>query len=90
MQIGFRRAPEGRALRRDAGVGQDGKRSYEERQHVPGDYDAARLSALAESQQDGCCGKQYRHRPGEIRHPYSTRPMIEGGHHREAKEQPHP
>jgi nitrite reductase/ring-hydroxylating ferredoxin subunit len=40
MQIGFRRAPEGRALRRDAGFGQDGKRPYEERQRVPGDYDA--------------------------------------------------
>ena len=40
MQIGFRRAPEGRELRRDAGFGQDGKRSYEERQRIPGDYDA--------------------------------------------------
>jgi len=40
MQIGFRRAPEGRALRREAGFGQDGNRSYEERQRVPGDYDA--------------------------------------------------
>jgi len=40
LQIGFRRAPEGRELRRDAGFGQDGKRSYEERQRVPGDYDA--------------------------------------------------
>ena len=40
MQIGFRRAPEGRALRREAGFGQDGKRPYEERQRVPGDYDA--------------------------------------------------
>jgi nitrite reductase/ring-hydroxylating ferredoxin subunit len=40
MQIGFRRAPEGRALRQDAGFGQDGKRPYEERQRVPGDYDA--------------------------------------------------
>ena len=40
MQIGFRRAPEGRGLRRDAGFGQDGERSYEARQRVPGDYDA--------------------------------------------------
>src|ERR671923_914345 len=40
MQIGFRRALEGRVLRRDAGFGQDGKRPYEERQRVPGDYDA--------------------------------------------------
>jgi Rieske 2Fe-2S protein len=40
MQIGFRRAPEGRVLRRDAGFGQDGKRPYAERQRVPGDYDA--------------------------------------------------
>src|SRR5208282_2018836 len=40
MQIGFRRAPEGREMRRDAGFGQDGNRSYEERQRVPGDYDA--------------------------------------------------
>jgi phenylpropionate dioxygenase-like ring-hydroxylating dioxygenase large terminal subunit len=40
MQIGFRRAPEGRTLRQNAGFGQDGKRPYEERQRVPGDYDA--------------------------------------------------
>src|SRR5881398_1823625 len=40
MQIGFRRAPEGRVLQRNAGFGQDGKRPYEERQRVPGDYDA--------------------------------------------------
>src|SRR5271169_4162473 len=40
MQIGFRRAPEGREMRRDGGFGQDGNRSYEERQLVPGDYDA--------------------------------------------------
>ena len=40
MQIGFRRAPEGREMRRDAGFGQDGDRSYEARQRVPGDYDA--------------------------------------------------
>jgi len=40
MQIGFRRAPEGRELARNAGFGQDGNRSYEERQRIPGDYDA--------------------------------------------------
>jgi len=40
MQIGFNRAPEGREVRRGAGFGQDGKRPYEERQRVPGDYDA--------------------------------------------------
>src|ERR1700752_834852 len=40
MQIGFRRAPEGRELRSGNGFGQDGERSYEERQRVPGDYDA--------------------------------------------------
>jgi nitrite reductase/ring-hydroxylating ferredoxin subunit len=40
MQIGFNRAPEGRAVRRAAGFGQDGNRPYEERQRVPGDYDA--------------------------------------------------
>src|SRR5271166_6553942 len=40
MQIGFRRAPEGHELRRDGGFGQDGNRSYEARQRVPGDYDA--------------------------------------------------
>jgi len=40
MQIGFRRAPERHALWRNAGFGQDGKRPYEERQRVPGDYDA--------------------------------------------------
>ncbi len=40
MQIGFNRAPEGREPRRDAGFGQDGSRPYEERQRVPGDYDA--------------------------------------------------
>jgi nitrite reductase/ring-hydroxylating ferredoxin subunit len=40
MQIGFNRAPEGRELRRDVGFGQDGNRPYEERQRVPGDYDA--------------------------------------------------
>jgi nitrite reductase/ring-hydroxylating ferredoxin subunit len=40
MQIGFNRAPKGQAARRDAGFGQDGNRPYEERQRVPGDYDA--------------------------------------------------
>ena len=40
MQIGFNRAPEGREARRGAGFGQDGNRPYEERQRVPGDYDA--------------------------------------------------
>jgi nitrite reductase/ring-hydroxylating ferredoxin subunit len=40
MQIGYYRAPEGREPRRGAGFGQDGTRPYEERQRVPGDYDA--------------------------------------------------
>jgi nitrite reductase/ring-hydroxylating ferredoxin subunit len=40
MQIGFRRAPAGQELRRDVGFGQDGSRSYTERQRVPGDFDA--------------------------------------------------
>jgi phenylpropionate dioxygenase-like ring-hydroxylating dioxygenase large terminal subunit len=40
MQIGYHRAPEGREPRRGSGFGQDGNRSYEERQRVPGDYDA--------------------------------------------------
>jgi nitrite reductase/ring-hydroxylating ferredoxin subunit len=40
MQIGFNRAPEGREVRLGAGFGQDGNRSYAERQRVPGDYDA--------------------------------------------------
>ncbi|HEY2538634.1 MAG TPA: hypothetical protein VGI28_03935, partial [Stellaceae bacterium] len=40
MQIGYHRAPEGRELRRGPGFGQDAKRAYEERQRVPGDYDA--------------------------------------------------
>ena len=40
MQIGFNRAPAGRDVRRNAGFGQDGNRPYEERQRVPGDYDA--------------------------------------------------
>src|ERR1700732_4701748 len=40
MQIGYSRAPEGKEPRRGGGFGQDGTRSYEERQRVPGDYDA--------------------------------------------------
>ena len=40
MQIGYQRAPEGREPRRGVGFGQDASRSYEERQRVPGDYDA--------------------------------------------------
>jgi len=40
MQIGFNRAPEGRETRRGAEFGQDASRPYEQRQRVPGDYDA--------------------------------------------------
>jgi phenylpropionate dioxygenase-like ring-hydroxylating dioxygenase large terminal subunit len=40
MQIGYYRAPEGKDMRRGTGFGQDNSRSYEERQRVPGDYDA--------------------------------------------------
>src|SRR6201985_2917819 len=40
MQIGFRRAPEGREMRRNAGFRPDGNPSYEVRQRIPGDYDA--------------------------------------------------
>jgi nitrite reductase/ring-hydroxylating ferredoxin subunit len=40
MQIGYHRAPDGEEPRRNAGFGQDGNRSYEERQRIPGDYDA--------------------------------------------------
>ena len=40
MQIGFYRAPEGEEPRRGAGFGQDASRTYEDRQRVPGDYDA--------------------------------------------------
>jgi hypothetical protein len=40
MQIGFRHVPEGKTVPLGAGFGQDGNRSYEERQRVPGDYDA--------------------------------------------------
>ncbi len=40
MQIGYYRAPEGKPGRRGLGFGQDASRPYEERQRVPGDYDA--------------------------------------------------
>jgi nitrite reductase/ring-hydroxylating ferredoxin subunit len=40
MQIGYHRAPEGQEPRRGPGFGQDGSRPYEERQRIPGDYDA--------------------------------------------------
>jgi nitrite reductase/ring-hydroxylating ferredoxin subunit len=40
MQIGYYHFPGGRELRSGPGFGQDGSRSYEERQRVPGDYDA--------------------------------------------------
>jgi hypothetical protein len=40
MQIGFRHIPDGKPANLGAGFGQDGDRSYEERQRVPGDYDA--------------------------------------------------
>jgi hypothetical protein len=40
MQIGYWRAPEGKTVRNNAGFGQDGSRSYDARQRVPGDYDA--------------------------------------------------
>jgi hypothetical protein len=40
MQMGYYRAPEGKEVRSGVGFGQDGSRSYEERQRVPGDYDA--------------------------------------------------
>ncbi|MBV9554432.1 MAG: aromatic ring-hydroxylating dioxygenase subunit alpha [Alphaproteobacteria bacterium] len=40
MQIGYYRAPEGKDMRRGTGFGQDGNRSYGERQRIPGDYDA--------------------------------------------------
>ncbi|MGH7028915.1 MAG: hypothetical protein ACREEZ_00660, partial [Stellaceae bacterium] len=40
MQIGYYRAPDGREFRQGAGFGQDASRSYEERQRIPGDYDA--------------------------------------------------
>ena len=40
MQIGYYRAPEGKDVRRGTGFGQDNSRPYEERQRVPGDWDA--------------------------------------------------
>jgi hypothetical protein len=40
MQIGYYRAPEGKEPRRGSGFGQDASRPYEERQRIPGDYDA--------------------------------------------------
>ena len=40
MQIGYYRAAEGKQPRQGAGFGQDASRPYEERQRVPGDYDA--------------------------------------------------
>jgi len=40
MQIGYFRAPEGKDMRRGTGFGQDNSRSYEQRQRVPGDWDA--------------------------------------------------
>jgi phenylpropionate dioxygenase-like ring-hydroxylating dioxygenase large terminal subunit len=40
MQIGYYRAPAGKEMRRGGGFGQDSSRPYEERQRVPGDYDA--------------------------------------------------
>jgi phenylpropionate dioxygenase-like ring-hydroxylating dioxygenase large terminal subunit len=40
MQIGYYWTPEGKEPRRGSGFGQDASRPYEERQRVPGDYDA--------------------------------------------------
>jgi phenylpropionate dioxygenase-like ring-hydroxylating dioxygenase large terminal subunit len=40
MQIGYYRVPEGKGMRRGGGFGQDASRPYQERQRVPGDYDA--------------------------------------------------
>jgi len=40
MQIGYYRAPFGKQTRQGAGFGQDGSRSYDQRQRIPGDYDA--------------------------------------------------
>jgi phenylpropionate dioxygenase-like ring-hydroxylating dioxygenase large terminal subunit len=40
MQIGYYRAPEGGQMRQGAGFGQDASRPYEQRQRIPGDYDA--------------------------------------------------
>jgi phenylpropionate dioxygenase-like ring-hydroxylating dioxygenase large terminal subunit len=40
IQIGYYRAPEGKDPSRGTVFGQDGHRSYEERQRIPGDWDA--------------------------------------------------
>ncbi len=40
MQIGYYRAPEGKDPARGTVFGQDGNRSYEDRQRIPGDWDA--------------------------------------------------
>ena len=40
MQIGYYRAPEGRDPGRGTVFGQDGNRPYEDRQRIPGDWDA--------------------------------------------------
>jgi hypothetical protein len=40
MQIGYYRAPVGKDLGRGTVFGQDGNRPYEERQRIPGDWDA--------------------------------------------------
>jgi phenylpropionate dioxygenase-like ring-hydroxylating dioxygenase large terminal subunit len=40
MQIGYYRVREGKEMRRGTGFGQDASRPYEQRQRVPGDYDA--------------------------------------------------
>jgi hypothetical protein len=40
MQIGYYRAPEGKDPQRGTVFGQDDSRPYEERQRVPGDWDA--------------------------------------------------
>jgi phenylpropionate dioxygenase-like ring-hydroxylating dioxygenase large terminal subunit len=40
MQIGYYRWPEGKESGRNIGFGQDNSRPYEERQRVPGDWDA--------------------------------------------------
>jgi hypothetical protein len=40
MQIGYYRAPEGKDPQRGTVFGQDGLRPYEERQRIPGDWDA--------------------------------------------------
>src|SRR4029077_7473164 len=40
IQIGYRLTPDGKEPRQGAGFGQDASRPYEERQRIPGDYDA--------------------------------------------------